>query len=281
MCDTRNLTGILERRGVDVTPVQWDDIRFDHRRTRLPGVDAEPDDVAVLTVAKVWTRDPGPELLFLFNTVRSLCDLGYRVANPDLSYLDKWLASCRFVAAGIPTPPTTLVSDIFEVSAQFRERGSVLLKPRVGRQGIGQVRLPKERVRLNDDGHIIGIEDSRVFEGFRRYGQLICQDLVEVDREFRVNVVDNQIVNAFRFEADGPFFRWCEPPPALAKLALSAVDAMGWSFGELDVLEAGGEYLVLEVNPVCNADAFQRASDAPEPLRGLERLADLLTSGRF
>jgi glutathione synthase/RimK-type ligase-like ATP-grasp enzyme len=282
MTDTDNFMEIFKNRDVPATAVVWDDIQFSASGIRLPGVDADPAQVAVLMVSKVWTRYGGSDLLYLFNEVSSLRAMGYRVINPDLRHLDKWLAGCRLAAAGIPTPPTWLVNDVAEVSELYHQRGPVILKPRVGRQGLGQVRLDRAAARFNDTGIVIGMAESAIWESLHRYGTLVCQDLLEEPmRELRIQVAGDRVLAAMEVSRPGPALRVFDPTARLAEIATSAVEVLGWAYGELDVIERDGEYFVLEVNPVINGDSYARGDDVAEPFLGLNVVADLLVRGDF
>lgn len=278
MVDSATLRDLVVARGVPATIVDWDTLRFESLRVGMPGVDADPAGVAVYPVAKVWTRDAGTELLHLFNEVRALGHMGYQVAIRDLTYLDKWLAGCRFAQLGLPTPPTWLVTDVHQVSDLYRERGPVLVKPRIGRQSLGQVRVEGDKVRFNDDGVLIGLLESAVWESLHRYGALVCQDLIAPARELRLQVVGDRLVSAQEL-VDGPKYQAFTADSELEAIALAAVRALGWPYGELDVLGSGGTYHLIEVNPVINADPYQRVSDLADPLEALAAVADLLVAG--
>jgi hypothetical protein len=78
---------------------------------------------------------------------------------------------------------------------------------------------------------------------------------IEVQREFRVHVVDDKCIRLQEKLPPGPFTegtsRWVYPTdelPGLRKYARRAVRALGWDLGAVDVLYDGTSFFVIEVN---------------------------------
>src|SRR5205085_5226766 len=95
----------------------------------------------------VRTMPPGSleQVVFRMDLLHRLEASGRRVLNPPRALevcVDKYLASARLDAAGLPTPPTIVCQDAEAAVAAFQELGGdVVVKPLFGSEGKGMVRV--------------------------------------------------------------------------------------------------------------------------------------------
>jgi ribosomal protein S6--L-glutamate ligase len=89
-------------------------------------------------VVIVRTMPPGSleHVVFRMDVLHVLQDRGVRVLNPPRALevcVDKYLASARLEAAGLPTPPTAICQNADSAMAAFEELGGdVVVKPLFG-----------------------------------------------------------------------------------------------------------------------------------------------------
>jgi ribosomal protein S6--L-glutamate ligase len=95
----------------------------------------------------VRTMPPGSleQVVFRMDVLHRLEASGRRVLNPPRALevcVDKYLASARLEAAGLPTPPTVVCQDAESAIAAFHQLGGdVVVKPLFGSEGKGMVRV--------------------------------------------------------------------------------------------------------------------------------------------
>src|SRR5262249_39668687 len=98
----------------------------------------------------VRTMPPGSleQVVFRMDLLHRLQAAGVRVLNPPRPAeicVDKYLASARLEAAGLPVPPTVVCQHADAALEAFEMLGSdVVVKPLFGSEGRGMVRISDE-----------------------------------------------------------------------------------------------------------------------------------------
>ena len=165
--------------------------------------------------------------------------------------IDKYLASARLEAAGLPVPPTRVCQDADSGLEAFAALGGdVVLKPLFGSEGRGMIRLT---------------DPELAWRTFRTLERLQC--VLYLQRfvphpgwDLRVFVLGGRVLTAMRRYADGDWrtnvaqggrAEAVKLAAGEERLALAAADAVGASVAGIDLLPGpGGEWNVLEVNAV-------------------------------
>jgi ribosomal protein S6--L-glutamate ligase len=204
----------------------------------------------------VRTMPPGSleQVVFRMDVLHRLEATGRRVLNPPRALevcVDKYLASARLDAAGLPTPPTIVCQDAEAAIAAFHQLGGdVVVKPLFGSEGKGMVRVSDIE---------IGWRTFRTLERLQNI-MYVQQFIQHPGWDLRVFVIDGRILTAMRRYAKDD---WrtnvaqggrTEPITLTAaeeRLALAAAQAVGTSVAGIDLLPGpDGGYYVLEVNAV-------------------------------
>jgi ribosomal protein S6--L-glutamate ligase len=204
----------------------------------------------------VRTMPPGSleQVVFRMDVLHQLESAGRRVLNPPRALeicVDKYLASARLDAAGLPTPPTIVCQDAEAAIAAFHQLGGdVVVKPLFGSEGKGMVRVSDIEIAW------------RVFRTLERLQNILYvqQFIRHPGWDLRVFVIDNRVLTAMRRHARDD---WrtnvaqggrTEPITLSAEeeqLALAAAAAVGAPIAGVDLLpRPDGGYDVLEVNAV-------------------------------
>lgn len=204
----------------------------------------------------VRTMPPGSleQVVFRMDVLHRLEVSGRRVLNPPRALevcVDKYLASARLDAAGLPTPATIVCQDAETAVAAFHQLGGdVVVKPLFGSEGRGMVRITDveiawrtfrtlERLQtvlyvqqfIDHPGWDLRafVLDGRVLTAMRRYAR----------EDWRTNVAQGGRAEAVVLTAEEE------------RLALAAAGAVGVLVAGIDLLPMpGGGYCVLEVNAV-------------------------------
>ncbi|MCA9155136.1 MAG: RimK family alpha-L-glutamate ligase [Planctomycetales bacterium] len=211
----------------------------------------------------VRTMPPGSleQVVFRMDTLARLEAAGVLVVNSPKSIevaVDKYLASARLEAAGLPTPPTIVCQTVDDAMRAFEQLGGdVVLKPLFGAEGRGIARLTDENLAL------------RAFKMLEQLGAVLYlqQFIPHPGHDLRLFVLAGRVWGMRRRnETDwrtnvsrGATTEPIEMSERLAELACRAADAVGAIVAGVDVLPAlsGGEY-VLEVNAVPGWKALAR-----------------------
>jgi ribosomal protein S6--L-glutamate ligase len=178
---------------------------------------------------------------------------------------DKCAALAAFVAAGLPVPPTAVVSDPAQAEAAVEQAGggAVVVKPARGWRGAG---LWLER------GPAAAVE--RLREAADARSPLLVQRFVEeaAGRALRVLVLEGRVLAAARFEAAGEDFRAnaaaggvatpLAEPGAAGAIAVAAAGALGLGFAGVDLIESRDGPLLLEANAAPGFAAVEAATGA-------------------
>jgi ribosomal protein S6--L-glutamate ligase len=204
----------------------------------------------------VRTMPPGSleQVVFRMDVLHRLEAAGTRVLNPPRALeicVDKYLASARLDAAGLPTPPTVVCQDAETAVEAFHQLGGdVVVKPLFGSEGRGMIRVSDIEIAW------------RTFRTLERLqAVLYVQQFVRHPGwDLRVFVLGNRVLTAMRRHAkedwrtnvaQGGLAEAIAPSTAEECLALAAARAVGTPIAGIDLLpRPDGGYYVLEVNAV-------------------------------
>ena len=204
----------------------------------------------------VRTMPPGSleQVVFRMDVLHRLEETGRRVLNPPRALeicVDKYLASARLDAAGLPTPPTIVCQEAETAIIAFHQLGGdVVVKPLFGSEGRGMIRVSDEEIawrtfRTLERLHTVlyvqrfihhpgwdvraFVMNGRVLTAMRRYAQ----------NDWRTNVAQGGRTEPVTLTAEEE------------RLALAAAQAVGTHVAGIDLLpRTNGGYYVLEVNAV-------------------------------
>jgi RimK family alpha-L-glutamate ligase len=227
----------------------------DFRRVwaRLPGRDASLGGYEAVIVR---TMPPGSleQVVFRMDVLHRLESHGVVVHNPPRALeicVDKYLASARLDAAGLPTPPTAVCQDAEAAIEAFAALGGdVVVKPLFGSEGKGMLRVQSVDLAWT------------VFRALERTASVLyVQQFVEHPGwDLRVFVLEGRVLAAMRRYssrgwrtnvAQGGRTAAAMATAAESELALAAAAAVGARAAGVDLLpRPGGGYYVLEVNAV-------------------------------
>ena len=204
----------------------------------------------------VRTMPPGSleQVVFRMDVLHRLEAAGKRVLNPPRALeicVDKYLASARLDAAGLPTPKTIVCQDADAAVDAFHQLGGdVVVKPLFGSEGRGLIRVSDAEIAW------------RTFRTLERLQAILYvqQFIRHPGWDLRVFVLGGRVLSAMRRHAKND---WrtnvaqggrAEAAAASAeeeRLALEAARAVGTPIAGIDLLpNPAGGYFVLEVNAV-------------------------------
>jgi ribosomal protein S6--L-glutamate ligase len=227
----------------------------DFRRVRA-GVAAPFGPLAEFDAVVVRTMPPGSleQVVFRMDVLHRLHSRGVPVLNPPAALeacVDKYLASARLEAAGLPVPATVVCQHADDALEAFTALGGdVVVKPLFGSEGRGMVRVA---------------DPDLAWRTFRTLERL--QSVLYLQRfiphpgwDLRVFVLGGRVLNAMRRHARGGWRtnvaqggkgEAVSPTAAEERLALAAAAAVGAPVCGVDLLPGpAGELYVLEVNAV-------------------------------
>src|SRR4051812_8078111 len=116
-------------------------------RTVLAGVNAITDPFAETDAIIVRTMPPGSleQVVFRMDVLHRAQSRGVRVWNSAAALetcIDKYLATAKLAAAGLPVPPTVACQTADDALKAFLEiGGDVVVKPLFGSEGRGMLRV--------------------------------------------------------------------------------------------------------------------------------------------
>jgi RimK family alpha-L-glutamate ligase len=204
----------------------------------------------------VRTMPPGSleQVVFRMDVLHRLQARGVRVLNPPLAVetcVDKYLASARLEAAGLPVPPTIVCQHADAALEAFMALGGdVVVKPLFGSEGRGMMRIA---------------DADLAWRTFRTLERLQCvlylqKFIAHPGWDLRVFVLGGRVLTAMRRWANGGWrtnvaqggrAERVEVQPEEERLALRAAAAVGAPVAGIDLLPGpGGKWYVLEVNAV-------------------------------
>jgi RimK family alpha-L-glutamate ligase len=244
-------------------------VRDLQRAAALLGHSAEPIDFRGVTACVpnatslseydaviVRTMPPGSleQVVFRMDVLHQLEAAGRRVLNPPRALevcVDKYLASARLDAAGLPTPATVVCQDAESAVAAFHQLGGdVVVKPLFGSEGRGMIRVSDIEIAW------------RTFRTLERLQSVLYvqQFIRHPGWDLRAFVIGGRVLTAMRRHAKDDWRTNVAQggrtePIALTveeeRLALSAAQAVGAAVAGIDLLPGpAGGYYVLEVNAV-------------------------------
>src|SRR5262245_43634306 len=117
-----------------------------------PGFSVGGHDLSAVDAVLVRTMPPGSleQVVFRMDLLARLEAAGKVVVNSPRSIeaaVDKYLASAKLAAAGLPTPRTVVCQTVDAALTAFHELGGdVVLKPLFGAEGRGITRLTDEAI---------------------------------------------------------------------------------------------------------------------------------------
>jgi ribosomal protein S6--L-glutamate ligase len=219
------------------------------------GVAIERAPLSSFDAVIVRTMPPGSleQVVFRMDLLHRLMACGVRVVNSPAALeasIDKYLASVRLEAAGLPVPPTVVCQDADTALEAFQTLGGdVVVKPLFGSEGRGMVRVSDPELAWRT---FRTIERSQSVLYLQKYIDHPGWDL-------RVFVLAGRVLTAMRRHANGGWRtnvaqggrgETVRVTAAEEQLALAAATAVGAEVAGVDLLPAPGGYFVLEVNAV-------------------------------
>jgi RimK family alpha-L-glutamate ligase len=242
----RDLQRAARERGHEAVSVDW-------RRVEAAVPHASTLDGYGAVVVRTMPPGSLEQVVFRMDVLHVLEARGVPVLNPPRALeacVDKYLASARLAAAGLPTPATALCQDAQTAFAAFEKLGGdVVVKPLFGSEGRGMVRVDSPDLAW------------RVFRTLERLqAVLYVQQFVRHPGwDLRVLVLGGVVIAAMRRHAkdgwrtnvaQGGRAEAVSPTAEEARLALAAAAAVGTNVAGVDLLPRQGGYDVLEVNAV-------------------------------
>lgn len=252
----------------------WESSWVDFRRL-CAGLGGLPAPLAGYDAVLVRSMPPGSleQVVFRMDILHRVQARGTPVLNPPAALeaaIDKYLASARLEAAGLPVPPTAVCQHSDEALAAFEQLGGdVIVKPLFGSEGRGMLRVS---------------DRDLAWRTFRTLERLQCvlylqKVIAHPGWDLRVFVLGGRVLAAMR--------RWARTgwrtnvaqggrgeavvcSPQEEHLALAAAAALGAPIAGVDLLPGpNGEWYVLEVNAVPGWRALA-------PLAGTDIAAEIL-----
>ncbi len=223
----------------------------------------------------VRTMPPGSleQVVFRMNALGQLARAGVVVLNPPRAIeiaVDKYLASAKLLAAGLPTPRTRVCQSTDEAMAAFDALGGdVVVKPLFGGEGRGIMRVEDESLAQRVFGTLTQINSVIYVQEFIQHSGYDIRLLVLGDRVYGMRRVNEQDwrTNVSRGARTEPLV----PSQALVDIARRASAAVGAPFVGVDVLpDQSGNLHVLEVNAVPGWRALGRTLEIDVATRLLE-----------
>ncbi len=193
------------------------------------------------------------QIIFRMDALANLATAGVKVVNPPRAIevaVDKYLASTRLAAAGLPVPRTITCQTVEQALAAFESLGGhAVLKPLFGSEGRGIVRLRDEATALS------------TFKELEQIGSVFyLQEFVEHEGcDLRLLVIGDEVLGMKRRNPDdwrtnislGAIGEPLTVTSELAELAHRAAAAVGAPLAGVDLLPArDGRLLAIEVNAV-------------------------------
>lgn len=240
---------------------------LDFRRLSA-GVGIGPDPLAGYDAVVVRTMPPGSleQVVFRMDLLHRAQAAGITVLNPPAALeacVDKYLATAKLAAAGLPVPPTVACQTADAALEAFDTLGGdVVVKPLFGSEGRGMVRVSDPELA------------RRTFRTLERLQTVLYvqQFLPHPGWDLRVLVLGGSVLATMRRHAkddwrtnvaQGGRAEAVTATVEQERLALKAAAAVGADFAGVDLLPTASGHVVLEVNavpgwralaPVCGVD---------------------------
>jgi len=225
-------------------------------RALAAGVATAGDFPTGIDALLVRTMPPGSleQVVFRMDVLHRLMVRGVPVLNPPLALetcVDKYLASARLAAAGLPVPATVVCQDAGTALKAFRNLGGdVIVKPLFGSEGRGMARVSDADIAW------------RTFHALERLKSVLYvqQFIAHPGWDLRVLVLGCRVLAAMRRQsrggwrtnmAQGATAEAIHLTRAEEELALRAAAAVGAPVAGVDLLPGPqGACYVIEVNAV-------------------------------
>ena len=204
----------------------------------------------------VRTMPPGSleQVVFRMDLLHRLADCGIPVLNPPRALeicIDKFLATARLEAAGLPVPPTIVCQTADNALQAFEALGrDVVVKPLFGSEGRGMVRISDEEIAwrtfrtLERTASVLYLQQFVAHPGWDLRLFVIAGEVRAAMRRYANDDWRTNVAQGGRAEA-------VTPTAEEARLALQAAQASGVMVAGIDLLPSpAGGYVVLEVNAV-------------------------------
>jgi ribosomal protein S6--L-glutamate ligase len=247
----------------EITPIAFRDLAaglFDQG----PRFQAAGRNLSEVDAVLVRTMPPASleQVVFRMDVLGRLEAAGITVINPARAVeaaVDKYLASAKLAAAGLPTPPTVVCQTATEAKVAFDQLGGdVVVKPLFGSEGRGIVRLDDEALAERTFSLLVGLGAVLYVQQFVPHDGCDVRVLVVGEKMWsmrRHNPLDWR-TNVSR----GAVAERAELEPAWAEMARRAADAIGAPIAGVDLLPArDGRCYCIEVNAVPGWQALARA----------------------
>jgi ribosomal protein S6--L-glutamate ligase len=230
-------------------------VAVDFRRIAA-GVKAKANSLTDSDRILVRTMPPGSleQVVFRMDVLHRLETNGVPVVNPPRALeicVDKYLASAKLEADGLPVPPTVVCQQADAALQAFTELGGdAVVKPLFGSEGRGMVRISDPDLAW------------RAFRTLERLQSVIYLQkfIAHPGWDLRVFVLAGRVIAAMRRQANGGWRTNVAQggkaqaiclSPGQEKLALQAASSVGALVAGIDLLQGpAGEWYVLEVNAV-------------------------------
>jgi ribosomal protein S6--L-glutamate ligase len=217
---------------------------------------AFPSPLSDCDAVLVRTMPPGSleHVVFRMDLLQRLEAAGVRVLNPPRAVeicVDKYLATARLAAAGLPVPATIACQTAEAALEAFAVLGGdVVVKPLFGSEGRGMVRVNDGELAWRTFRAIERTAGVLYLQKFVRHpgwdlrvftlgGRVLTAMRRTSGGDWRTNVAQGGSGEAVRLTADEE------------RLALRAADVLGAELAGVDLLPGpNGEWYVLEVNAV-------------------------------
>jgi ribosomal protein S6--L-glutamate ligase len=227
----------------------------DFRRVTA-GVQIAADSLAGFDGVIVRTMPPGSleQVIFRMDVLQRLEALGVAVLNPPKAVeicVDKYLATAKLEAAGLPVPPTIACQHADAALEAFEQLGGdVIVKPLFGSEGRGMVRVSDDEMAWRT---------IRTLE--RMQAVLYLQQFIaNPGWDLRVFVIGGKVIAAMRRYANGCWrtnvaqggrAECVRATEAEENLAVRAAAVVGAPVAGIDLLPGTqGQLYVIEVNAV-------------------------------
>lgn len=265
--------------------LSFSQLSADLQTPKPPAWDIESCRLDEFDAILVRTMAPGTleQVVFRMDVLGSLQRQGTVVVNPPRALeaaVDKYLASAKLHAAGLPTPPTWVCQTLDQAMLGFQQLGGdVVVKPLFGSEGRGLMRIEDADLAL------------RVFKTLVQIGAVIYLQPFLAHRGFdvRILLVGSQVfcvrrsnpsdwrTNVSRGATAEPYV----PEREWIQMARAAARAIGATIAGVDILPTrDGSCYVLEVNAVPGWQATSRALGVDIASSVLEHLERLVAKNR-
>lgn len=238
-------------------------------------------DLHTFEAVVIRTMPPGSleQVVFRMDLLGQLEAAGQIVVNPARAVeaaVDKYLATARLAAAGLPVPRTIACQSVEEGMAAFEALGGdVVLKPLFGSEGRGIARLTDaaladRAIRLVAQlGGVLYLQEFVRHPGYDVRVLVIGRHLLAIRRtnpgDWRTNISRGAVAEPF------------SSPEEVMRLSRRAADVIGACVAGVDLLQGpDGHWYLIEVNAVPGWRALAAALDRDVAALVLEHVRDLV-----